>query len=75
MTKKDYTKIAALIKRFREMNVKSAVRRGPISGRRAAIARFHFDEFADEMTDLFAEDSEIFNREKFLKACGMEGGL
>lgn len=63
MTKKDYTKIATLIKRFRE----HALLR--------ANARFHFDEFADEMADLFAEDSALFNREKFLKACGMEGGF
>ena len=61
MTKKDYTKIAVLIKRFRENKGKPS--------------KFHFDEFADEMADLFAEDSSLFNREKFLKACGMEGGL
>lgn len=61
MTKKDYVKVAAMMKKLRKATgVYNA------EGRTLVLAK----DVEDGLADIFAEDNPLFDRERFIKACG-----
>lgn len=62
MSKKDYIKFAAMIKE-RMPEAKQLIRPDSF---------IMLDEIARAMADIFQDDNPNFNRDRFLKACGIE---
>jgi len=65
MSKKDYIKMAAIIRRERDsvQGISSDV------SRQAALVSIRI--IATNMADLFAADNPMFNHARFIQACGL----
>ena len=61
MTKKDYEKIAAVLRGFVTPGVDIATQYCPV------------DILAENIAAVFAADNDRFNRGRFLAACGIDG--
>lgn len=62
MTKKDYIKIAEIFRARVELAKMLNTR---------AVRVAHTREIAEDFCKMFALDNEAFDRERFLKACGL----
>lgn len=73
MTKKDYIKFAAMIKaRVDELHseVKQVNQLTDYSNLRGKLSEVQ--HFAGEMANIFADDNDRFDSDRFLKACGVK---
>lgn len=64
MTKKDYIKIAQVLKESKP-DTMYYDRENDYQ-----FARFEWKNICERMADMLADDNPLFNRVKFLKACG-----
>ena len=62
MTKKHYEAIAAILKKYYTCD----------TTQRNQLAQQGFLELSSDIADYFTTDNKLFNREKFLSACGVE---
>lgn len=67
MTKKDYCKFAEMVKYNRANTGTGTDTDEAFAGYRVAC-----NDFAFAMADIFAADNPRFDREQFLKACGIK---
>jgi len=66
MTKKDYIKIAAMLKG----TLQDIGKEESLTDETKAIARIEHSIITGKMADIFQDDNPLFDRRRFLTACG-----